>query len=139
MIDNPRVIAAPHDFRSAKNSSGATIAKGRVVKLKTTGTDDVILPTAIGDAVFGVVTADIPDGAVGTVQVRGRALVLIGTGGVTAGDKLTHDTGGFGRVSTAAPAAGTNNALVGLATRTEATAGTLSECELCGPGVFFQG
>lgn len=140
MINNPRVIASPFDFRTAQNNSGATLVKGTVVKLKTTGTDDVILPTAIADACFGVVVADIPDKGVGTVQIRGRTACIVGTGGIVCGDKLTHDSGGtFGRVFTAAPAGGTNNALIGLATRTNATVGGLVEVELAGPGAQIQG
>lgn len=139
MTNNPRVIAAPHDFRTAQNNSGVTLPKGTVVKLKTTGTDDVVLPAAITDAAFGVVVSDILDKGVGTVQIRGRALALVGTGGITAGDRLTHDTAGYGRVFTAAPAAGVNNALIGMATRTDATAGDLTEIELAGPGAMMQG
>jgi len=133
----PRVIVN-NDFRSAANTSGATLPKGTIVKLSAAADDTVILPTAVGDAVWGVTTADIPNNTVGTVQIRGRALVLIGTGGVVRGDKLTHDTAIFGSAKTAAPAAGTNNALLGIAARTSAIS-TLAEVELAGPGAFFQG
>jgi len=139
-VNNPRVIAAPQDFRSVINNTGATLVKGTVVKLKTTVDDEVVLPAAISDPAFGVVTADILDKGVGTVQIRGRCACIAGTAGVVRGDKLTHDSGGtFGRVFTAAPAGGTNNALIGLATRTQATVGGLVEVELAGPGAFFQG
>ena len=98
----------------------------------------MILPTAVADAVRGVVVADIPAGGWGDVQVRDVALVLIGTGGATRGDKLTHDTAAFGQAVTAAPAAGTNNALIGLLLRT-ATANQLAPVDLAGPGVIIQG
>jgi hypothetical protein len=136
MVNTPRVLAAPLDFRTAQNNSGSTLTKGTVVKLKTTGTDDVIIATAITDFHFGVVTADIADGGVGTVQIRGRCAVRVGTGGITCGDKLTHDTAGYGRVAAAAPATGVNNAIIGVATRTLATVDGLVEAEIGSPSMM---
>ncbi len=137
-MGEPRVTVNPGDIRAKKNSTGATLPRGTVVKLSA-ATDDLILkPTAIADAHYGVVMNDILDGQWGDVQIRGIAVILAGTGGVTRGDRLTHDAANFGRVSTAAPAGGANNALVGVANRT-AAAGVLTEAELAAPGSMMQG
>ena len=138
MPGEPRTIVNPGDIRAKKNSTGATLAKGTVVKLSAANDDLILKPAAIADAAYGVTMSDILDGQWGDVQLRGIALVLAGTGGVTRGDRLTHDTAGFGRVSTAAPAGGTNNAFVGVANRSAAV-GVLTEVELAAPGGQIQG
>jgi len=127
------------EIRGKKNATGATIPKGYVVKLSA-ATDDLILaPAAIGDAHYGVTMQDILTGQWGDVQVTGIAVCIAGTGGVVRGDRLTHDSGGtYGRVFTAAPGAGVNNAFVGVANRT-AAANAPVEVELAKPGSMLQG
>lgn len=138
MPGEPRTIVNPGDIRAKKNSTGATLPKGTVVKISAASDDLVLKPGAIADAAYGVAMNDILDGQWGDIQIRGIAIALAGTGGVTRGDRLTHDSAGFGRLSTSAPAAGTNNAFVGVANRTAAV-GTLFEVELAAPGASFQG
>lgn len=127
------------EIRAKKNATGATIPKGYVVKLSA-ATDDLILaPAAITDAHYGVTMQDILTGQWGDVQISGIAVAIAGTAGVVRGDRLTHDSGGtYGRVFTAAPAAGVNNALIGVANRTAAV-GTPVEIELARPGAMIQG
>jgi hypothetical protein len=134
-----RVICAPHDIRGKKNSTGGTIVKGTVVKLSAATDDLIVVPTAIADAHYGVAMNDVLDGSMGDFQIGGQAIVRVGTGGVVRGDRLTHDSAGFGRVFTAAPGGGTNNALIGIANRTQATVGGLTEVELARPGTMLQG
>jgi hypothetical protein len=139
MPGTPRASVQPWDIISKKNNSGATIPRGTVVKISAATDDLIILPAAIADAALGVVMNDILTGQWGDVQIGGLAVALAGTGGVVRGDRLTHDTAGFGRVFTAAPAGGTNNALIGVANRTQATAGQLVEIWLQRPGAMLQG
>jgi hypothetical protein len=124
--------------RSKKNSTGSTIAKGTVVKLSAAADDLLLIPTAIADGHYGVTMQDILTGQWGDIQVAGQAVVLAGTAGVVRGDRLTHDAAGFGRVFTAAPAGGTNNALIGICNRSAAV-GLFTEVELARPGTMLQG
>lgn len=79
------------------------------------GADDVhVVPgAAVGDSLMGV-TTDIPSiiGERCDVQLSGAADVLYG-GTVVRGDLLTSDS--TGRAVVAAPAAGVNNRIIGMA------------------------
>lgn len=89
----PRVIEPVS--RSVKNTSGADIAKGMIVKLKATGTTglgEVELATA-GDLAYGVAAEAIVDGEVGRVQREGVALV-VAAGALTIGGEVASDANG---------------------------------------------
>lgn len=92
--------------------AAAAVAAFTVVKL---GADDVhVVPgAAVGDSLLGVST-DIPSiiGERCDVQLSGAADVLYG-GTVVRGDLLTSDS--TGRAVSAAPAAGVNNRVIGVA------------------------
>jgi hypothetical protein len=138
MAGELRTICGPHQIRAKKNSTGGTLTKGTVVKISAATDDLLLIPTAIADAHYGVLMNDVADGSWGDVQMGGQAVIRVGTGGVTRGDRLTHDAAGFGKVSTAAPAGGTNNAFIGIANRS-AIAGSTTEAELASPGTQVQG
>lgn len=104
MSNNPTLIKA--------FNAGAAIAARRIVKF---GADKntVIQGAAVGDALLGVstfVAAAITERC--DVVLSGAADVEYG-GTVTLGALLTSDT--VGRAVVAAPAAGTNNRIIGMA------------------------
>lgn len=90
----------------------AAITKYTIVKMGSAD-GQVLQAAAVGDKIVGV-TTDI-DAAINErcdVIFGGEAEVVFG-GAVTRGDLLTTDANG--RAVTAAPAAGTNNRIVGIA------------------------
>lgn len=92
-------------------TAGAAIAAKRIVKFSADYT--VIQGAAANDALIGV--ADLAAVATGDrVDVSREGLVDVEYGGTVArGDLLTSDA--TGRAVTAAPAAGVNNRIVGIA------------------------
>ena len=93
-------------------TAGGAIAKYRIVKFSADGT--VVQGAAATDLLIGVV--DIPNAAVSgnRVDVVRDDLTLVELGGtVTRGDFLTADSNG--KAVTAAPAAGVNNRVIGVA------------------------
>lgn len=139
MSFTPRAIVAPHQIRGKKNSTGATIPKGTVVKLSAATDELVLKPAAATDAHYGVAMADVLDGALGDFQVGGQALVLVGGTAVVRGNRVTNDAANFGSVIPVGAVAGTNYPLIGVANRSEPTLGNLVEVELASPGSSFQG
>lgn len=90
----------------------AALTKYRLVKFGAT--DDVVTPaTAVADKILGVLTdVDALINQRADVVVEGITDVEYG-GTVTRGDPLTTDASG--RAVTAAPAAGVNNRIIGIA------------------------
>lgn len=127
-MSEPRVIAAAHDIRAAKNTSGADMAKGVFVKLKASPTvdDEVDLEATNTGAIYGVTMEAIADGEFGNIQIRGRALVLAG-GAIAVGARVMPTTGGKSLTATA------GNSVGGLAV-TAGASDELHEVELAGPG-----
>lgn len=93
--------------------AGASVTPNRLVKIGAAD-QTVILSTAASDKSIGVSAPLITTatGAVVDVAIGGVAEVIAG-GTVTRGDRITSDANGAG--VTAAPAAGTNNFVVGIA------------------------
>lgn len=93
-------------------NAGGAVAKRRLVKF---GADDksVVQAAAVGDLIIGVSTdIDTVTGEPTDVILGGIALVQAGAA-VTRGNEVTTDANGKGVA--AAPAAGTNNRIVGIA------------------------
>lgn len=109
--------------RNFKSSAGA-IAAFTIVK--PGASDGLVIPAAaVGDKLLGI-TTDIA-AATGDrcdVILSGVADVLYG-GTVAVGDPLTSDASG--RATTAAPGAGTNNRLIGIAI-TSGVVGDIGQC-----------
>ena len=136
-VGEPTRIIAPTDIRSKKNASGVDIAKNTVVKLDGT-IDQVVLPAAIADHLFGVTQEIIKTGYWGQVQIRGqsvcRAHGVLATPGV-----LLMTVAATGRVDAwNAAGAGNNAAVVGTLYDTAGAQDDLVMVELAGPGVVKQ-
>jgi hypothetical protein len=122
--------------RPKKNANVATIAAKRIVKA-TAVADECDLAVAATDLkLVGVTTAAIPTGKYGDVQHAGKAILTSGAA-VAVGDKITADAAGKG--VTAAPAAGTNNGIVGTAVTLTSGADIDFEIELSPEGTTLQG
>lgn len=126
-LNQERVIAP--EIRGCYNGTGVAIAKGTIVKLKTSSPSqagEVILAAAATDTFYGVAMADIPNLEWGDCQVRGVALVKVGAAGLAAGQlQVTSDGSGL------AVAASSGNTLLGLAGNTGAlVSGDMCEVEL---------
>lgn len=136
MPGQPRTSKGADDIRAKLNKTSATLSKGVVVKLDTDA-DEVLLPAADTDHVYGVVLNDIGDGKWGDIQIRGRALGLSAGALATRGVLLKADTAG--KLVAWAASAGANAHVVGTLETTAAGANELVEVELAGPGVIKQG
>lgn len=109
-----------------KNSTGATITKGSVVKLSTVADDSIIL-TAIGGAgAVGVAQTDIPAGNYGTIVVAGMAEVY-STAVCARGNILSGSATVAGQVDPTAAYSGAQ--VIGKAARAAGGAG-LVWCEV---------
>lgn len=129
MARQSRYAVDPNDLRSVYNTTGSAIAKGTILTLAATPVEpeEVDLAVVATKNFLGVAFNDIPIGARGTAQIRGKALVLVGTAGVTAATRVKADASGL-----AIDAADADQA---LGTSSEAgTSGDLIEVELAGPG-----
>lgn len=92
--------------------AGAAVPKHRIIK-HGAADGEVILGAAATDGIFGVsVEIDADAGERVDVAVSGPMLIEYG-GAVTRGDLLTSDA--VGRAVTAAPGAGANNRIIGVA------------------------
>lgn len=121
-------------LRSGLNSTGSTIA----AKLYVSGSDDSIAVAAgITTPVFGVTRHSIPDLTRGPIMQDGRAIVLVGAAGCTAGARQMPEAGGTGRTVDWAPGAGANATITGTAKTTQVS-GDDVEVDLS-PGSFGQG
>lgn len=93
--------------------AGAAIAKNRIVKFDAAA-NTVIQAAAVGDKSIGVSDNLGADAAADTLDVIIDGIALVTYGGtVAAGDLLTSDS--TGRAVVAAPAAGVNNRVIGVA------------------------
>lgn len=135
-----RAIVPDGGVRGGKNRSGASIPTKRIVKLDTNASnvpDAVLLGAAATDTLYGVSMETIADKANGDIQVSGTAIVETGATAVTVGSRVTTDASG--RAVPAAPAAGTNNGIIGIALTASTGAGQFVEVALLGPGASYQG
>jgi Uncharacterized conserved protein (DUF2190) len=126
-----RPIRSESDIRTGLNDSGSTITEGKVVRLSGAGADQIALPSADTDPVFGVTMEDIADDIRGDIQIGGRAVVTAGAA-VSRGALLTMTTAGKVVTWTASG----NRAVVGVANTAAGADGDSIEVELAGPGVF---
>jgi hypothetical protein len=124
------------DIRGKKNTTGAALLKGTSVKLHT-AKDEVALPAADTDHIYGVVLNDIPDDGWGDIQIRGKALCLTAGALATNGVRLKSDTAG--KVVAWSATAGNNAHVVGTLETIAGAADELVEVELAGPGTIAQG
>ena len=93
-------------------SAEAAVPKRRIVK-HGTADGQVLLGAAVSDALMGI-TADIDAAINERVDVIHAGIADVEFGAtVTRGDPITADS--VGRAVTAAPAAGTNNRIIGFA------------------------
>ena len=106
-MPQPRAIVPDQGgIRPGLNSTGATIAKHRIVKKATVTTGvqagvDSVTPAVDGDDLpYGVTMAAILDGFAGDVQIHGRAIVEA-SGPITIGQKVTGAAGGKAAVAAA--------------------------------------
>ena len=115
-------------------TAGGAITARHIVKV---GAADLaaVQATAATDVLIGVAEFDADSGATATVQVAGVAFVEAG-GTITRGARVTSNASGQGVV--AAPAAGVNNGVVGVALDAAVT-GDYFRVALSGPGAIMQG
>lgn len=132
----PITIKDASGLRSAKNSTGSTIATRLVVK-KGNATDTVLLPSASTDACYGVTTEAIANGEYGTVQTTGRAICTAGAALATIGTKVMPTSAG--KVIAWTAVAGTNAANIGVTITAAAADADVVEIELAGPFAMEQG
>ena len=122
-MSNPTVIKSL--------TAGAAIAPFRQVKFSAAET--VIQAAAVGDASIGV------SNEVGAASGERQDVIMDGIAFIEAGAAVTNGTlitsDGTGRAVTAAPAAGTNNRIIGVAIETAAAAGDVIRV-LLAPGSF---
>lgn len=93
--------------------AGAAITKYRIVKF---GADDdhVVQAAAVSDSILGVADSLGEDTTEGPVDIILDGIANVEYGGnITRGAKLTTDANG--KAVAAAPAAGTNNQIIGIA------------------------
>lgn len=111
-----------HEFIKTFDASGAIVAYSIV---KATATDFAVAQaTAATDKVLGVTTEiDAADTERVDVVISGTAFVKAG-GTIAAGDPITANASGY--AVTAAPAAGSNNRIIGFA-RQSAVSGDVFE------------
>lgn len=133
----PRAIVPEKGIRPGLNSTGSDIAENVAVAMAAGGTEDpteIELPGA-GAKIYGIVKSGsvvqgganpgIVDGEIGDIQVEGRAVCLVGAGGVTNGDQVAVTATG------AVVLAATGNIVVGKAMITAADT-EYTEVELVG-------
>ena len=132
----PTWIVAGHHIRSKLNATGTDLPKNTVVILDAVQ-DQITLPSASTDSVYGVTMEIIKDGERGAVQLRGSTICLADGPLPTPGILVTMDAAG--RVTTCAPAGGTNAAVVGSLCDTALVLDEPVMVELSGPGIFLQG
>jgi hypothetical protein len=112
----------------AKNTTGAQINKGTVVRISGNTGDNALITTASYDSeglsanTLGVTTADIPNDSFGYVISEG-ILIGVNTDGMTAGDLLY--LGANGSFTTTAPNAPLHGVRLGQVLRPHATVGSI--------------
>jgi hypothetical protein len=130
-----RQIVPDKGVRAYKNGNASTLPAKRLCK-GTTTEGQIDLATAVGDKPAGVSMEAIPTGLFGDVQTGGKAKVTAG-GVVAVNDRITTD--GAGKGVAAAPAAGVNNAIWGIAKTAASGDGVDFEMELSPEGTVIQG
>lgn len=135
-MGTPRRIVPVDGIISCKNATGSTIVANSVVK-RGAAEDLIVLPAATTDRCLGVTMADIPNGAYGDVQTKGRATCRAHGALATVGTALMPTTAG--RVDTWSAGAGTNAALIGVQNTTAGNQDDLLEVDLAGPFALQQG
>jgi hypothetical protein len=131
-----RQIIPDGAVRSKKNANVGTLAAKRIVKA-TAVADECDLAVAATDLkLVGITMAAIPTGKFGDIQKAGKGILTAGAA-VAVGDKITADAAGKGVA--AAPAAGTNNGIVGTAVTLTSGADIDFEIELSPEGTTLQG
>jgi hypothetical protein len=120
-----------------RNVNVAAIPAKRVVGFspQTAGNDDNINLLSVTPKYKGITSHAIAPGEVGDVHCEGIVPVESdGTGAIAPGDRLTASAvadATLGRVKTAAPGAGANADLIGIAeTNADATAGAIVMCRI---------
>lgn len=99
------------NMMSKSCKAGSAISANTILKMGAD--DDSLIPaTAVSETLIGVAVDAIASGDYGEVMLSGIARVKIG-GTVTRGDKITTNASAQG--VTAAPGAGTNNGIIGIA------------------------
>lgn len=132
-----RRIVPADGVRPGRNRTGSDIAAKVVVKADATNVDGIALcTTAASEKPIGVTMAAIKNGENGDVQQSGRAVCTSGAA-VTAGQRVTVAAGG--KVIDAAPGAGANVCIVGVAVHATAGADEDVEVDLASPGTIMQG
>ncbi len=126
----------PTEILPGLNNTGSTIAAYRVVVRDATGVDEIALPGAVTDDVYGVTMAAILDDKYGDIQTRGVA-ICTAAAAITQGARLMMDTAG--KVLTWTAAGGANAAVVGIADIAAGAFGDLLEVTLAGPATSRQG
>ncbi|MBL0142654.1 MAG: DUF2190 family protein [Betaproteobacteria bacterium] len=109
-------------------TAGAAVAQNRIVKM---GAADgaVIVAAAVSDKPIGVSVASIDAASGGRVDVVLAGVYEVKAGGtITRGDPITSDA--TGQAVTAAPAAGTNNGIIGRALQS-AVSGDMVDVLIC--------
>jgi Uncharacterized conserved protein (DUF2190) len=126
MTELTRVVP-DHAIRMVYNGTGGTLSQGTFVKLKAAPTYKGEIEAADGndDPVYGVLMADVLNGARGDCQIFGIAKVLASTT-VAVGVRVMPTTGAKSVTATA------GHAVIGIALTAGAT-DTLHEVELSGP------
>lgn len=112
-------------------TAGAAIAPYRIVRLSAA--DTVIQAAAVSEALVGV-TMDVPPLANERVDVVMDGIALVEAGAAIALTALLT-TDAQGRAVAAAPAAGTNNRIIGIPLETAAAAGDIVRVVLS-PGML---
>lgn len=92
-------------------AGAAAVVKWRIAK-RDTADDLVIHGAAVGDSLLGVIQHNAAIGEQVRLRLAGISDVELG-GTVTQGDQLTSDANG--KAVKAAPAAGVNNRVIGIA------------------------
>lgn len=106
----------PEGLRSGYNGTGTDIGANLFVTGKYSA---VTLPGAITAPVIGVTrNAGITDKKYGSIATRGLVLVKVGSGGVTAGQRVGPDAS-TGRAIPVAPGSGVNAAVAGVCHTTQ--------------------
>lgn len=106
-------IRNPTPGMSKTMLAGAAVIKARIVKFGA-DEDHVVQSTAVSETLIGVADTVGAANAEENIDVHFAGIATVEYGGtVAAGNKLTTDASG--RAVAAAPAAGTNNGIIGIA------------------------
>lgn len=96
-----RSIYADGGVRAAVNNTVSDIVGKRLVR-RHTAVDSVQLPAAATNALLGVTLSTLKaNGGHGDVQIRGKAILTAGVGGVAIDSPVTGDAAGKGVIATA--------------------------------------